>query len=33
MIAALGELFGRFAEGERVSIEYDTYVYWGRPAA
>jgi hypothetical protein len=33
MIAALGELFGRFAEGGRVSIEYDTHVYWGRPAA
>jgi SAM-dependent methyltransferase len=32
MIAALGELFSRFAHDGRVTIEYQSTVYWGRPA-
>lgn len=32
MIAALGEHFSRFAQDGRVTIEYKTTVYWGRPA-
>jgi ubiquinone/menaquinone biosynthesis C-methylase UbiE len=33
MIAALGDLFSRFAHDGNVSIEFQTVVYWGRPAA
>ena len=31
MVEALGEVFERFAEDGRVTIEYQTTMYWGRP--